>query len=187
MRTAQNSKPLMLKDEDPNTSHHQLARTIVLRQLTAAPKTRKQLAEKLQTRQIPDEVITQVLDRFEEVQLIDDQAFAQSWVRSRHRSKGLARTALKHELQNKGITGHEATEALAELSDEDEWQRGLELVRRKTTRLSVPMTRTSEERTQRDKIVRRLVGMLARKGYRPAMAFSIVNTVLDEHQDDADL
>lgn len=74
----------------------QTARNIVLRQLSSAPKTRQQLSEKLADREIPEEIIREVLDRFEEVELIDDAAFAQSWVRSRHRAKRACAAGTEH-------------------------------------------------------------------------------------------
>ena len=76
----------MVEQDADKADLSQKARNIVLRQLSAAPKTRHQLAEKLLQREIPDDVVSEVLDRFEEVELIDDAAFAESWVRSRHRS-----------------------------------------------------------------------------------------------------
>lgn len=83
---------------DPETT----ARTICLRMLTAAPRTRAQLAEALAKRGIPDDVAQQVLDRLVTVGLIDDAAYAEAWVRSRHESRGLARRALVHELRRRG-------------------------------------------------------------------------------------
>lgn len=160
----------------------QQTRNIVLRQLAAAPKTRHQLAEKLASKEIPADIIETVLDRFEEVQLIDDAAFAEMWVRSRHRSRGLARTAIQRELSQKGVERGAAEEALEQISDEDEWDAAVELVEKKTRRVQIPETSSQEDRAKRDKLVRRLVGMLARRGYKPSLAFSVVDTVLKERQ-----
>lgn len=169
-----------MMEQDADTADlSQKARNIVLRQLSAAPKTRHQLAEKLQQRELPEDVITEVLDRFEEVELIDDAAFADSWVRSRHRSKGLARRALSMELRNKGIDEHDAEIALEQVSDDDEWHAAHELVARKVARTAVPSSTDPEDRKQRDRLVRRLVGMLSRKGYSPGLAFSVVTDALN--------
>src|SRR5699024_1293350 len=107
-------------------------------------------------REIPDSVIEAVLDRFEEVELIDDAAFADSWVRSRHRSKGLARRALGMELRKRGVADHDAEVALEQLSDDDEWSKAHELVTRKITRASIPSSTDPDQRKQRDRMVRRL-------------------------------
>lgn len=143
---------------EPDTAKEDLnqkARNIVLRQLSSAPKTRHQLAEKLDQREIPDDVITLVLDRFEEVQLIDDSVFAQSWVRSRHDSKGLARRALNMELRKRGVNDQDAEIALEQVSDQDELSKAHELVARKLRRITVPSPTDPQERKQRDRIVRR--------------------------------
>ncbi|WP_233492046.1 regulatory protein RecX [Auritidibacter sp. NML100628] len=163
----------------------QRARQILLRTLSATPKTRKQLADKLASQEIPADVAEKVLDRFEEVQLIDDAAFARSWVESRQRSKGLAKTALARELHDKGIVGETAEQALELIDDDQQYQRGVELVERKLARKSVPGTTIAEDRRERDKLVRRMVGMLGRKGYAPSMAFSIVKRVLEEKETDS--
>lgn len=141
----------------------------MLRQLTSSPKSRLQLARKLAERNVPEDVAEAVLDRFAEVQLVDDVEFAQMWVRSRAQTRSLARGALKRELSEKGIADDLAEEALGQLSDEDERASAVALIRRKLRR-SMGLA----ERPERDKIVRRLVSMLARKGYPPGMAFRLV-------------
>ncbi len=169
----------MTRKDDIETDQHQQARNIVLRQLSAAPKTRHQLAEKLRDRDIAENVVEEVLDRFEEVELIDDAAFAESWVRSRHRSKGLARRVLSMELRKRGITDEQVETALEQVSDDDERAAAHALVVRKLSRTTVPTSTDPEARKQRDRIVRRLVGMLTRKGYSPGMAFEVVTTAIN--------
>ena len=65
-----------------------------------------------------------LLDRFEEVGLVDDEAFARSWVDSRQRTRGLARRALAQELRRKGVADETAREVLAEVDPGDEEQLG---------------------------------------------------------------
>lgn len=169
-----------MSQQDPTSEElQQTARNIVLRQLSAAPKTRYQLAQKLTDREIPDDVIQEVLDRFEDVELIDDASYAQMWVRSRHQSKGLARRALSMELKQRGIDDESALTALEQVTDEDEWTTAYELVRKRTSRSSNLVSTDPADRKQRDRIVRRLVGFLSRKGYPPGLAFSVVTDVLN--------
>lgn len=151
------------------------ARAIVLRQLTMSPKSRFQLAAKLVEREVPDAAAKAVLDRFEEVRLIDDAEFARMWVRSRSRNKSLARGALRRELSEKGISKEHAEAALEQLSEADERSSAADLVRRKL-RSARPMG----DREERDKHRRRLVSMLARKGYSSGLAFDVVNRELGE-------
>lgn len=160
--------------EDPEPDPASVARAIVLRQLTSSAKSRLQLARKLAERNIPEDVAEAVLDRFEEVRLIDDADFADMWVRSRSQSRKLAKGALRRELSDKGIDGDTAAAALEQLSDADEEEAARVLVERKLR----PGTDLSD-RTERDRITRRLASMLARKGYQPSQAFRVVGEVLD--------
>lgn len=175
MNSARPAPPL-----DPDANPASEARAIVLRQLTHSPKSRFQLSQKLAERHIPEDVAEAVLDRFEAVKLIDDAEFAEMWVRSRSLHKSLARGALKRELAEKGIAPELAEEALAQIDDDVELEQGKELVRRKV-RGSIDLT----DQLERDKYTRRWVGMLARKGFNPSMAFGMVSDVIDESlQDD---
>jgi regulatory protein len=140
-----------------------------------APRSRHQLAEKLAERGVAPEAAAAVLDRFEEVQLIDDAEFARMWVRSRAATRSLARSALKRELADKGVDPALAEDALAQVSDDDERDAARELIRRKMR----PGADLSD-RGVRDKEIRRLVSMLARKGYAPGLAFALVKDALAE-------
>jgi regulatory protein len=156
---------------DDEADPEQMARTVVLRRLSSAPRTRKDLAEDLGRRGIPSDVIDRVLDRFTEVGLIDDAEYARLWVSSRHRSRGTARQSLRHELRAKGITDDDALEALEAIDDDLERARGLALVRSK-----LPSTSRLEPAAR----ARRLVSMLMRRGYRQAEAVSIVKEAVAE-------
>ncbi|MFF8909827.1 recombination regulator RecX [Streptomyces olivaceoviridis] len=147
------------------------ARAICLRLLTGTPRTRKQLADALRKREIPEDAAEEVLSRFEEVGLIDDSAFADAWVESRHHGRGLARRALARELRTKGVDSALIEDAVAQLDSEQEEATARELVARK-----LRATRGLD----RDKRLRRLAGMLARKGYPEGMALRVVRQALEE-------
>ncbi|GAA2733726.1 regulatory protein RecX [Actinocorallia aurantiaca] len=153
------------------------AREICLRLLTFSPRTRAQLAEALARKDIPQEAADRVLSRFTEVGLIDDEAFAQAWVRSRHNGKGLAPRALSAELRRRGVADDTIQEAVAELHPEDIEEAARALVSRK-----LRTTRSLDH----DRRTRRLVGMLARKGYSPGLAYRVVKEVLAGEAADPD-
>ncbi|MHC5907650.1 recombination regulator RecX [Streptomyces sp. S6] len=163
--------------EQPSGDPAERARGICLRLLTGTPRTRKQLADALRKREIPDDVAEEVLSRFEEVGLIDDGAFADAWVESRHHGRGLARRALARELRTKGVDSTLIDEAVSQLDSEREETTARELVARK-----LRATRGLD----RDKRVRRLAGMLARKGYSEGMALRIVRQALEEEGEETD-
>ena len=162
-------------DLGPEPDHEAIARKILLDQLTGQARSRKELAARLAKKNVPDEVASQLLDRFEEVGLVDDDAFARSWVASRQPGKGLARRALAQELRRKGIADEVAREALDEIDPEDEAATARALVRKKLRSMAG---------LEPDKATRRLVGMLARKGYPPGLCYTIVKDELA--LDDAD-
>jgi len=146
----------------------ELAREICLRQLAVRPRTRAELAKALARKAISDEVITEVLDRYDEVGIIDDAAFARAWVSTRHHGRGLARRALADELRHRGVDADVASEALETLDEDDEAATARALVERKLR----TVTGTPEA------IFRKLAGMLARKGYPAGIAFRVVKEAL---------
>ncbi|MGC9666458.1 regulatory protein RecX [Planosporangium sp. 12N6] len=154
---------------EPDRNPAELAREICLRQLAVRPRTRAELATALRRRGIADDVADQVLDRYDEVGIIDDEAFARAWVTSRHHGKGLARRALAGELRRKGVDAEAVGEALDELDPqtEEETARALVARRMRVERGAAP-----------DAAFRRLVGMLARKGYPAGLAIRVVKDAL---------
>ena len=163
--------------EEPPGDPVERARAICLRLLTGTPRTRKQLADALRKREIPDEAAEEVLSRFEEVGLINDSAFADAWVESRHHGRGLARRALAQELRTKGVDSTLIDAAVSQLDSEQEEETARELVARKLR---------STRGLDRDKRLRRLAGMLARKGYSEGMALRLVRQALEEEGEDTE-
>jgi regulatory protein len=165
-----NPDPVPGSPEDDLGDPESVARSICLRALTGAPKTRSQLADLLAKRGVPDDAAETVLDRFTEVGLIDDAAFARAWVSSRQAGRGLARRALSAELRAKGVDPEVAAEAVAAVEDDDERVAARRLVDRKLG---------SMRRLDRATATRRLMGMLARKGYSGGLAAAVVREALD--------
>lgn len=120
---------------------------------------------------------TEVLSRFEDVGLIDDGAFADAWVESRHHDRGLARRALARELRTKGVDPELIDEAVGQLDSAQEEATARELVARKLR---------STRGMERDRRVRRLAGMLARKGYAPGVALRVVREALESEGEDTE-
>lgn len=167
-------------EADAGGGDYEKARAVVLRKLTGSPKTRHQLAEALREREFAEEIITEVLDRMEEVGLLDDADFARTWVRSRHELKGLGRSALRRELTERGVAEEHIEPALEQLSAEDESAAARAMVEKKLGERRIPPPETPEGRTEREKLTRRLVAMLARRGHSPGDAFQIVRDVIQE-------
>lgn len=153
------------QEADPES----VVRALVLRRLSSAPRTRAELEKDLAKRGADPVVAQQVLDRFEEVGLIDDRTYAQMWVESRHRTKALARSSLRRELIDRGVDRASVDEALVQIDDDSEWQRAREFAHRRVRlRAGEPPAKTMQ----------RLAGQLARKGYPANMCFVVARETL---------
>jgi regulatory protein len=155
----------------PEADPEAVARQICLRMLTTAPRTRAQLATALRRRGVPEEAAEAVLGRFADVKLIDDAMFANAWVESRHYSRGLSGRALAAELRHRGVAAGDIRAAVDRLDPEQEIATARSLVVR---RLAATRGQPTPAR------VRRLVGVLARKGYPPALAYRVAREALEQ-------
>ncbi|NDL59234.1 regulatory protein RecX [Phytoactinopolyspora mesophila] len=147
-----------------------VARSVALRRLAAAPQTRAQLDQAMKKKGVPEDVRDRVLDRFSEVKLVDDAAFAAAWVESRHTGRGLARRALSHELRQRGVSPGVVEQAVEAVPAEQEEQMARDLVVKRLagTRRLDPAARS-----------RRLISMLGRKGYPAGLAYRVVREMLE--------
>jgi regulatory protein len=150
------------------------AKQVLLRRLSHAPRTRKELAKDLKDKDISDEVANVALDRFEEVGLINDQALASNYVSSQHERKGLGKNALRQQLRAKGISDDMALEAISQISDDQEFQAAFALACKKIRSLQ-----RDDAKTQ----LRKIVGVLARKGYSTNLAFRVAKEVITDLPD----
>lgn len=166
--------------DGPDADSESVARTILLDALTGQARSRKELRQKLAKKDVPDDLAERLLDRFTEVGLVDDEAFARAWVQSRQRSRGLARRALAQELRRKGVDDATARAALDDVDPAREEEAARLLVRKKLRSL-----RGVDHATA----TRRLAGLLARKGYPAGLAFAVVREELgaDDGEDPSDM
>lgn len=151
-----------------------VARNIVLRHLNLAPKSRFQLAQVLEKKGIPQDAAQVALDRFTEVGLIDDLAFAHLLVRSRCASKRISKTLLVRELRQKGVCDEFIEISLADLTPDDEYQMAMDLAAKKLRSMSG---------LSKEVVLRRVVGLLARKGYPHAVAYKVLKNLSLDTQD----
>ena len=157
------------EETDPYTR----AKAIVYNQLAYSAKTRGQLRKKLQAEGFDAELIEPLLDKFEAAKLIDDAEYAQSFVSQKSRTKKLSRAALRRELAERGVRGEEAENALAQRTDEQEREDAAELVRKKL-RPGMDLS----DRAEKERVTRRLLGMLARRGYSSSVSMSVIREEL---------
>ncbi|HET7072533.1 MAG TPA: recombination regulator RecX [Mycobacterium sp.] len=152
-------------------SREEQARALCLRLLTARARTRAELSGQLAKRGYPDDVTDRVLARLAAVGLVDDVEFAEQWVESRRSSAGKGRRALAAELHTKGVDNEVITTVLGGIDTGAERQRAEQLVRARLKREDLDGDST--------RVARRLVGMLARRGYDQNMAYDVVRVQLN--------
>src|SRR5690554_1884187 len=146
------------------------AREIAIRLLTHSPRSAAQLREGLLKREVEPDIVEEIIERYREVGLIDDTELAATIARTRHHERGRSRRAVRQELQRKGFESHDIDAALEQISDDDEHAVARELAVKRWNQL---------EGVDRDKRVRRVVGMLGRRGYSPSLAFALVRECED--------
>ena len=158
-------RPVKSKPEPSPERLEQRARNVLLYQLAKSAKSKQQLREILEKREIPSEIAEPILERFTEVGLIDDQAFAATLVSSRRAFRGLSKSAIRQELKTKGVAAQVIETALETVSAEDELRSAKELALKRFNQMA------HLDKTTRD---RRLAGFLQRKGYSSSVAFAAI-------------
>ncbi len=163
------AEPVDDADRGPHADPESVARTIILTKLTDRARSRQELADALAAKAVPEDVSTRMLDRFQELGLVDDTAYAESWVHSRQQTRGLSRRALAAELRRKGVDRDSIEAAVSQVDDQDEREAAEQLVQRKLRSM-----RGLDPTVQ----ARRLLGMLARKGYGYGLAGDVVRAAV---------
>lgn len=152
-------------DVDPESA----ARTICLRLLTARSRTRSELATALAKRNVPAVAAATVLDRLADVGLINDTAFAEQFVAVRQSGRGLSAREIRRQLSTRGVADEVAADATSAIDSDSERRTARQLVDRKLRSMAglEPQVQT-----------RRLVGLLARKGYSSGLSYAVVREAL---------
>ncbi|MDY6998485.1 MAG: recombination regulator RecX [Actinomycetota bacterium] len=172
LRSTSSSLP---SDSADRAKRVEQARAVCLRLLTVRARTRAELMDQLAKRGYPEDIGAEVVERLAEVALVDDEAFAEQWVRSRRANSGKSKRALAAELRDKGVDSDVITAALADIDAGAERERAEKLVR---DRLRREKLGDPGDRDAQNKVTRRLVGMLARRGYGQTMAADVVTAEL---------
>ena len=160
------TEAVSLAHENKAHDAHAEARNIVLNQLNFMPRSRKELETALAKRHVEPDVAKSVLDRFEEIGMVDDAAYAELLIRSRCNTKRVSRSVLRQQLRQKGVDQEIIEDALMVVTDEDELRMATELVEKKLRAMS-----NLEPEVRK----RRLFGLLARKGYGTQIALRVIN------------
>lgn len=148
------------------------ARNVLLHQIARSAKSTSQLRKILEQREIDSEIAERVIERFTEVGLIDDAAYAETIVNSRRNYKGLAKSAIKRELNDKGVSQELVEEAISGITAEDDFESAKQLATRRFRQMA---------HLEKDVRTRRLAGYLQRKGYASNSVFAAIRFAEDSY------
>lgn len=149
------------------------ARSHLLNRLTRGPRSRFQLEQSLEKREVPQEISQEILDRFTEVGLIDDAAFAKAFAHDRRATRGLSKSALKRELSKLGVAPQLVQDALEDIESDHELELAIQLVAKRWNSVK------SLDRQARQ---RRLFGFLGRRGFGGNIVSAAIRAVEDQQQ-----
>ncbi len=165
-----------------NTPSHELEAAVrdkCLSLLSQQPRTRAELERKLVQLETPADVIAHVLDRFSDVKLIDDAAFAAAYVRTGVGVRRRGTRSLRSELRMRGVSDEDIESATCEVDKDTERATALALAERR----AASFARLAPEVRRR-----RLMGLLMRRGFSSAVVSSVLAEVLGSFSaDPADL
>ncbi|MDO5676633.1 MAG: regulatory protein RecX [Propionibacteriaceae bacterium] len=147
----------------------EVARKIALDQLATRARSEQELRQVMQRRNVPADVADEIVERFTEVGLLNDAAFAQALTASRSEFSLRGRARIRQELQAKGIEREIANEVLADINPEVEREAALTLARRRMRSMAG---------LQRHVARRRMAGVLARRGFPSSVVSSVLEEVL---------
>lgn len=146
--------------------------------LAAQQRSRRDLRRRLLQKGEPEPRVEAALARLTELGLVDDEAYARQFTRSRVLGRGASRRRVRDELFKRGVERGAADEAIAEVFDDEAVDEGalVEAAARKKLRTLARL----DAPTQR----RRLYAFLARRGHDGAMIRDVMKRLLVVGDDD---
>ncbi|WP_310829046.1 regulatory protein RecX [Paenibacillus pedocola] len=102
-----------------------------LRYLERKPRTAQEMARRLREKEIGETIIAEVLQRLQQERLIDDPLYAKQWAEQRIMNQRKGKLWIRQELREKGIDKLLISEALENISPEEELESALQTGRKK--------------------------------------------------------
>lgn len=128
-----------------------------------------ELRKKLLAREHPEDAVERVLTKLQRAGLLNDQEYAQNYVRVHREKRNLSTSALRRELVKRGVADNHIRFALDQVEDEHEVAFGVALKKARST-VGLP----------REKRMRRILAMLARRGFPQSISMDVTLRALDE-------
>ncbi len=153
----------------------QQATNRVLNYLSFRPHSREEVRRYLRKKETPSELIDTVMQRLDDLGLINDHSFTEFWIESRERSHPKGAQALKNELRMKGVKRELVDELV---NDEQDEEHALRAGRKKAALL----VRQSEMDFKTFRA--RLGPFLQRRGFSYEVCTRVVRALWKEVQDE---
>lgn len=170
-----------LGGDDSTEDLRDRAREAALRLLSVRDRSTNELSRRLLDKGFPLEIVDDLITRFVDIKLLDDERFAYEWVNSRARHSARGKSVLRQELRYKGVPSNIIETVLESLPPDIEEDSARMLLSRKLR--SIDPTSLNDRETYR-KQQRRLYNMLARRGFSSELAQRLTCETLTEHRGD---
>ncbi|MWV43472.1 regulatory protein RecX [Paenibacillus sp. HJL G12] len=144
-----------------------------LKYLERKQRTRKELADRLREKEITSNVIEHALKRLENEGLINDELYAKQWAEQRVSNQRKGKAWVREELRQKGVDKSLISEALAEVSQEQEFESGLIVGRKK-------WNQTRGELLDKK---RKTGAFLMRRGFSGELTRKVINQLIQENDE----
>lgn len=152
-------------------------RAKALRLLDQRMRSRKELVERLEAvEEFPTSMIEEVVDDLTRSGLVNDELFASEWVRQRFASRGKSKMVLNRELKEKGIDSSLRADALEQITHNAEE----EVARKLAAKKAATIKSVAPDFNSKQKDLRKVVGVLARRGFPSELSMSIARDQLEE-------
>ncbi|OMD34747.1 regulatory protein RecX [Paenibacillus odorifer] len=141
-----------------------------LRYLERKPRTAMEMTRRLRQKEIGETIIAEVVQRLQEERLLDDPLYAKQWAEQRIANQRKGKMWIRQELREKGIDKTLISEALENITPEQELESALETGRKKWNLIR---GEASDKR-------RKTGSFLMRRGFSGDMVRQVINTLLAE-------
>ncbi len=151
-----------------------------LRFLEPRARSTSEVRRRLTSAGYRPDLVESVVERLGDLDMLDDEAFAREWIRSRDRAHPRGERALRSELRAKGVSAEVVSAVLAERSDPDDhgdngetFDPDEEAARRLMGRKAAFLRRSGDPR----QIRQRAYTLLVRNGFSSELAWRLAATL----------
>ncbi|MBM6588504.1 regulatory protein RecX [Brevibacterium sp. RIT 803] len=162
---------LSLDDDEPEDfdASYAKAKKTAMNMLAMRDHASGELRDKLLKRDFQPEAVDELIAKLQKSRLLDDEEFAHRYVRAHRERRKLSRSALKRELSKKGLTAEIVSDAVEDVDGEDD-------LARQVAEKKAASTRGLDYEVRE----RRILGMLARRGFASSVCLKVTREVLAE-------